>query len=61
MLDFDAYEWLEENGGMTRKNGQILRDRVFSKGNSEPLDVLYKNFRGKDPSIQALLRYKGFN
>ncbi len=60
MLDFDAYAWLEQNGGMTRENGQILRDKVFSKGNSEPLDKLYKDFRGKSPSIDALLHYSGF-
>ncbi|MEC4116751.1 M3 family metallopeptidase [Myroides phaeus] len=60
MLDFDAYAWLEQNGGMTRANGQILRDKVFSKGNSEPLDKLYKDFRGKNPSIDALLHYSGF-
>lgn len=60
MLDFDAYAWLELNGGMTRENGQILRDKVFSKGNSEPLDKLYKDFRGKNPSIDALLHYLGF-
>lgn len=60
MLDFDAYAWLEQNGGMTRANGQILRDKVFSRGNSEPLDKLYKDFRGKNPSIDALLHYSGF-
>lgn len=60
MLDFDAYAWLEENGGMTRKNGQILRDKVFSKGNSVPLDKLYNDFRGKNPTIDALLKYQGF-
>lgn len=60
MLDFDAYAWLEQNGGMTRANGQVLRDKVFSRGNSEPLDKLYKDFRGKNPSIDALLHYSGF-
>ncbi|UVD80160.1 M3 family metallopeptidase [Myroides albus] len=60
MLDYDAYQWLEQNGGMTRENGQILRDKVFSKGNSMPLEVMYKDFRGKDPSIDALLKYSGF-
>lgn len=60
MLDFDAYAWLEENGGMTRENGQILRDKVFSKGNSVPLDKLYNDFRGKNPTIDALLKYQGF-
>lgn len=60
MLDFDAYAWLEENGGMTRENGQILRDKVFSRGNSVPLEQLYKDFRGKNPTIDALLKYQGF-
>lgn len=60
MLDYDAYDWLLANGGMTRANGQILRDKVFSKGNSMPLEVMYKDFRGKDPSIDALLKHFGF-
>lgn len=60
MLDFDAYAWLEENGGMTRENGQILRDKILSRGNSQPLDELYKDFRGKEPSLDAFLHYKGF-
>ncbi len=57
MLDHDAYEWTIENGGMTRKNGQILRDKVFSRGNSDDLNVIYKNFRGKNPSIEPMLKY----
>ncbi|AJA69486.1 M3 family metallopeptidase [Myroides odoratimimus] len=60
MLDFDAYDWLEQNGGMTRENGQIFRDKILSKGNSVPLDKLYKDFRGKNPTIDALLKYSGF-
>lgn len=59
MLDHDAYQWLNENGGLTRKNGQTLRDQVFSKGNSEDLAELYKKFRGKDPSIQPMLKARG--
>ena len=60
MLDFDAYDWLMEHGGLTRENGQILREKVFSQGNTLPLDKLYYNFRGQDPSIDALLKYSGF-
>lgn len=60
MLDWDAFAWLEENGGMNRANGQFLRERILSKGNSVPLDELYRNFRGKNPSIDAFLFYKGF-
>lgn len=59
MLDHDAYQWTVENGGMTRKNGQILRDKVFSQGNSDDLNVIYKNFRGKNPSIEPMLKYHG--
>lgn len=60
MLDWDAYAWLEENGGMTRANGEYLRDNILSKGNSSSPDELYKKFRGKEPSIDAFLFYKGF-
>ncbi|WP_430612976.1 M3 family metallopeptidase [Flavobacterium sp. JP2137] len=59
MLDHDAYSWLEENGGMTRQNGQRLRDQVFSRGNSEELTKLYKNFRGQEPSINPMLKARG--
>ncbi|WP_333663152.1 M3 family metallopeptidase [Chishuiella changwenlii] len=59
MLDHDAYQWTLENGGMTRKNGQILREKVFSQGNSDDLNVIYKNFRGKEPSIEPMLKYHG--
>jgi len=59
MLDHDAYEWTLENGGMTRKNGQILREKVFSQGNSDDLNVIYKNFRGKAPSIEPMLKFHG--
>lgn len=44
---------------MTRKNGQILRDKVFSQGNSDDLNTIYKNFRGKKPSIEPMLKYHG--
>lgn len=59
MLDHDAYEWLKENGGMTRSNGQILREKVFSRGNSDDLNTIYRNFRGKNPAIEPLLKFHG--
>jgi len=34
MLDHDAYSWFQENGGMTRANGQRLREMILSQGNS---------------------------
>ncbi|MGB0134322.1 M3 family metallopeptidase [Dokdonella sp.] len=59
VLDHDAFEWFKENGGMTRENGQTFRDRVLSRGNSEELAAMYKAFRGKDPSVEPLLEYRG--
>lgn len=59
MLDDDAYAWFEEHGGLTRENGQYFRDKLLSRGNSEDLATLYRGFRGKDPSIEPLLKNRG--
>ncbi len=59
MLDHDAYTWFEENGGLTRANGQKFRDMILSRGNTEDFATLYKAFRGKDPGIEPLLRFRG--
>lgn len=58
-LGHDAYAWFEENGGLTRENGQVFRDKILSRGNTEAFESLYRNFRGKDPSIMHLLKYRG--
>ncbi|MHC5202953.1 M3 family metallopeptidase [Myroides sp. LJL119] len=60
VLDNDAYQWLLENGGITRENGDYFREKILSKGNSEPGDVLYKEFRGKDAQMDAYLKNSGF-
>ncbi|SEO06501.1 peptidyl-dipeptidase Dcp [bacterium A37T11] len=59
MLDDDAYAWFEENGGLSRKNGQYFRDKILSRGNTEDFSTLYKGFRGKNPSIEPLLKNRG--
>lgn len=59
-LDNDAFQWLLDNGGMTRKNGAIFREKILSKGNTKPSDVMYREFRGKDATIDAYLKMKGF-
>jgi peptidyl-dipeptidase Dcp len=59
VLDHDAFQWFKENGGLTRENGQTFRDKVLSRGNSEELAKMYKDFRGKDPSVEPLLEFRG--
>jgi len=61
MLDSDAFEWFKEHGGLTRENGQIFRDKILSRGNTEELGKLYRDFRGKDPSIEPMLKDRGLN
>lgn len=59
VLDHDAFQWFRENGGMTRENGQIFRDKILSIGHSRDLAQAYRDFRGKDPSVEPLLEHRG--
>ncbi len=59
VLDHDAFEWFKENGGLTRQNGQVFRDKILSRGNTVELATLYRDFRGKDPSVEPLLESRG--
>ncbi len=59
VLDHDAFQWFRENGGLTRQNGQIFRDKILSIGHSKDLAAAYREFRGKDPSVEPLLEHRG--
>ena len=59
VLDHDAFQWFREHGGLTRENGQIFRDKVLSIGHSRDLATAYREFRGKDPSVEPLLEHRG--
>lgn len=59
MIDHDAFDWFTEHGGMTRENGQIFRDKILSIGNTRDLATAYREFRGKDPSVEPLLKARG--
>ena len=59
VLDADAYAWFKDNGGMTRQNGQRFRDMVLSRGGTKDAAVLYREFRGRDATPDALLEERG--
>lgn len=59
VLDHDTFEWFKEHGGLTPENGQVFRDKILSRGNSVELADLYREFRGKDPSVEPLLVNRG--
>lgn len=61
VLSADAYEAFTEAGGAYDKAvGKRLKDHVFSVGGTVDEAEGYKAFRGKDPSIVALMRNRGF-
>ncbi len=59
MLDDDAYQWFEEHGGLTRANGDRFRQMVLSRGNTEDLAKMYSGWRGKEPSVEPMLKDRG--
>ncbi len=61
VLDDDAYVWFEENGGLTRKNGQRFRNMILSRGHTGDLAAMYRAFRGRDPTVAALLKERGLD
>jgi peptidyl-dipeptidase Dcp len=59
MLDDDAYSWFTEHGGLTRSNGQRFRDMILSKGNTVEYGKMFRDFRGRDPEVGAMLVQRG--
>lgn len=59
MLADDAFVGLLESGGLTPENGQRLRDKILSRGNSQDLEKLYIDWRGQAPSIEPMLINRG--
>jgi peptidyl-dipeptidase Dcp len=59
MLSDDAFQWFKENGGLTRANGDRFRKLVLSRGNTENLGKMFRDFRGADPSVGPMLVNRG--
>jgi peptidyl-dipeptidase Dcp len=59
MLDDAAYQWFEENGGLTRANGDRFRQMVLSRGNTEEVGKMYRAWLGKEPTIEPMLKDRG--
>jgi peptidyl-dipeptidase Dcp len=60
VIEADAFSLFLQNGIFDSATAQSLRDNILSKGGSEHPMVLYKRFRGKAPSVDALLNREGF-
>jgi len=56
VLDADAFEAFKEGGIFNTEVATRFRKEVLEKGSSEKESLLYKRFRGQDPTPDALIR-----
>ncbi|GHT77776.1 dipeptidyl carboxypeptidase II [Bacteroidia bacterium] len=60
VLDADAYEAFVETGDIFNKSvAERFRQNILAQGGTYPADQMYLNFRGKQPTIAPLLKYRG--
>ncbi|MEC8879679.1 MAG: oligopeptidase A [Pseudomonadota bacterium] len=59
VLSCDAYARFEEEGPFNEATGRDFRDKILARGGSrEPME-LFVDFRGREPSVEPLLRHSG--
>jgi len=59
MLDDDAYQWFEDNGGLTRASGDRFRRMILSRGNTEDLAKAFAAWLGREPDTGPMLKDRG--
>ena len=59
VLSADAFSRFEEEGIFNESVGADFLHHILEKGGSEEPSVLFENYRGRAPSIDALLRHNG--
>ena len=59
VLSADAFSLFEERGIFDRATGEAFLHSVLEQGGSQDAMTLFKNFRGREPNIDALLRHNG--
>ncbi len=61
VLDADAFSLFREKGIYDKETAVSFRVHILEKGGSAEPGELYRRFRGKEPSTEALLKRSGFN
>ena len=59
VLDADAFSVFMQNGIFDKKTAKSFRENILMRGGTEAPMVLYKRFRGQEPTIDALLKRNG--
>jgi oligopeptidase A len=60
VLSADAYSRFEEEGIFNAATGASFLQEILQQGGSKAPMELFKQFRGREPQIDALLRHSGF-
>ncbi|TDE04155.1 M3 family metallopeptidase [Flavobacterium hiemivividum] len=60
-LDYNVYDWMKANGGLTRENSERFRKHILSVGNSVDLNKAFKEFIGHDMEIEPYLENAGLS
>ncbi|WP_144411480.1 oligopeptidase A [Azotobacter chroococcum] len=61
VLSADAFSRFEEDGVFNPVTGSAFREAILARGGSQDPMVLFVDFRGREPSIDALLRHLGLS
>ena len=61
VLSADAFSLFEEQGVLDPAVGQRFRNEILAVGGSRPAMASFKAFRGREPTIDALLRHSGMS
>lgn len=59
VLDADAFDYFKQNGIFNKEIATKFKNTVLSKGGTEHPMNLYKQFRGQEPTVEALLKRAG--
>ncbi len=58
-LDYNAFDWMQANGGLTRANCDRFKKYILSVGNSVDLNKAFKDFIGHEMQIEPYLKNAG--
>ncbi len=59
VLDADAFSVFKKNGIFDKATADSFRENILEKGGTENAMVLYKRFRGSEPTVDAMMERDG--
>jgi peptidyl-dipeptidase Dcp len=59
VLAADAFAFMKAQGGLQGDSGKLFKKTILSRGASREVMQQYRDFRGEDPKVDALLERRG--